>query len=147
MTTKNKAGWAAIALTIVAGFEGIRQYAYLDPVGIPTICFGETKGVKIGDKATIDQCKAMLMASLSEAHDSVNRCVKVPMTPSREAALTSFTYNVGGNAFCKSTLVRKLNDGDTEGACNELLRWDKAKGITLRGLANRRAEERKLCLE
>ena len=146
MTTKNKAGWAAIALTIVAGFEGLRQYAYLDPVGIPTICFGETKGVKIGDKATIDQCKNMLMASLLEAHDSVSRCVKVPMTSSREAALVSFTYNIGGSAFCKSTLVKKLNDGDGVGACNELLRWDKAKGVTLPGLTKRRADERNLCL-
>lgn len=146
MTTKKKAGWAAIALTVVAGFEGLRQYAYLDPVGIPTICFGETKGVKMGDKATLEQCKGMLLDSLYEAHESVSRCVKVPMTESREAALVSFTYNVGGSAFCSSTLVRKLNVGDTVGACNELLRWNKSKGIVLPGLVNRRAEERKLCL-
>ena len=146
MTTKNKAGWAAIALTVVAGFEGLRQYAYLDPVNVPTICFGETKNVKMGDTATIEQCKDMLMESLNEAHASVYRCVKVPMTPRREAALTSFTYNIGGGAFCKSTLVRKLNEGDTVGACNELLRWDKAKGITLPGLTKRREEERNLCL-
>lgn len=146
MTTKKKAGWAAIALTAVAGFEGLRQYAYLDPVGIPTICFGETKGVKMGDKATLEQCKGMLLDSLYEAHESVSRCVKVPMTDSREAALVSFTYNIGGNAFCKSTLVRKLNSGDVVGACNELPRWNKASGIVLPGLVKRREEEKKLCL-
>jgi lysozyme len=145
-TTKQKAGWAAIALTAVAGFEGLRQTAYLDPVGIPTICFGETKGVKMGDKATLEQCKGMLMDSLYEAHESVSKCVKVPMTESREAALVSFTYNIGGGAFCKSTLVRKLNSGDVIGACNELPRWNKASGIVLPGLTKRREEERKLCL-
>jgi lysozyme len=145
-TNRQKAGWAAIALTAVAGFEGLRQTAYLDPVGIPTICFGETKGVKMGDKATLEQCKGMLMDSLYEAHESVSKCVKVPMTDSREAALVSFTYNIGGGAFCKSTLVRKLNSGDVIGACNELPRWNKASGIVLPGLTKRREEERKLCL-
>lgn len=146
MKTKQKAGWAAIALTAVASFEGLRQYAYLDPVGIPTICFGETKGVKMGDKATLEQCKGMLLDSLYEAHESVAKCVKVPMTDSREAALVSFTYNIGGSAFCRSTLVKKLNVGDVVGACNELPKWNKANGIVLPGLVNRREEERKLCL-
>jgi lysozyme len=147
MTPKKKAGWAAIAVTIVAGFEGIRQYAYRDPIGIPTICFGETKGVKIGDRATIEECKGMLLESLELAHKSVSQCVKVPMTDKREAALVSFAYNIGGGAFCKSTLVKKLNSGDTVGACNELPKWDKANGIVLAGLTKRREEERKLCLE
>lgn len=147
MENKQKAGWLAIAVAAVASFEGLRQTAYNDPVGIPTICFGETKGVKIGDKATIEQCKGMLAESLSIADKSVMSCVKVPMGDYRHAALVSFTYNVGGAAFCNSTLVKKLNVGDAVGACNELPKWTYAKGIQLPGLVKRRNEERELCLK
>ena len=47
----------------------------------------------------------------------------------------------------KSTLLKKLNNGDRVGACNQLLRWDKAGGKKLRGLTLRRQSENKLCLE
>jgi lysozyme len=59
----------------------------------------------------------------------------------------SFAYNVGGGNYCGSTLVRKLNAGDTAGACNELTRWTRAKGIVLPGLVKRREAERQLCLQ
>lgn len=145
-TNKQKAGWAAIAITCVSGFEGLRQAAYLDPVGIPTVCFGETKGVKLGQVKTIDECKGMLHDSLMISDQSVERCVHVPMSDDRHAALVSFTYNIGGGAFCASTLVKKLNAGDIVGACNELPKWNKARGITLPGLTKRREQERQLCM-
>lgn len=141
------ARWLAIATTAVVGFEGSRQVAYRDPVGIPTICFGETRGVKLGDRATPEQCKAMLADSLAKADHDVTRCVHEPLPDYRHAALVSFTYNVGGRAFCASTLVRKLNAGDVRGACNELLRWTKSRGIELPGLVKRREEERQMCLK
>lgn len=144
---RKKAAWCVIAVACVSGFEGLRQVAYNDPVGIPTICFGETQGVKLGQRRTLDECKDMLADSLDKANASVERCVKVPMSDKRHAALVSFTYNVGGDAFCGSTLVTKINSGNTIGACDELLRWTKAKGITLPGLVKRREQERKLCLE
>ena len=62
---------------------------------------------------------------------------------------TSFltlAFNIGTGAFCKSTLVRKLNLYDYEGACQEILKWDKYKGRPLKGLTNRRKDENKLCL-
>lgn len=144
---KQRAAWCAIAVACVSGFEGLRTVAYLDPVKIPTICFGETKGVKMGDRATLAQCQAMLADSLELANKAVERCVSTPLPPERQAALVSFTYNIGGGAFCSSTLVRKLNSGDVRGACNELPRWVKAKGITLPGLIKRRQEERVMCLK
>lgn len=144
---RKKAVALSIALSLVAGAEGLRQVAYLDPVGIPTACFGETKNVRMGQTFTLEECKAMLAASLLEADQAIERCVKVPLPPAREAALISFTYNVGGGAFCSSTLVRKLNAGDTPGACDELLRWTKARGVELPGLKRRRAEERQLCMQ
>ncbi len=147
-TQKNKtAAWVAICVACVSGFEGLRQVAYRDPVGIPTICFGETQGVELGQKRTVEECKDMLADSLERANAAVSRCVYVPMSDERRAALVSFTYNVGGNAFCGSTLVKQLNAGYTVDACNQLLRWNRAKGIVLPGLTNRREQERALCLK
>lgn len=147
---KKKAAWVLIAVASVSSFEGLRQIAYEDPVGIPTICFGETHGVKMGDVATLAQCQDMLADSLEKANQAVDACVVAPLPDARRAALVSFTYNVGGTAFCKSTLVRKINSGDISGGCNELPRWNKATKagvpIVLPGLTKRRAEERKLCL-
>lgn len=144
---RKTAAWCAIAVTCVSGFEGLRQVAYSDPVGIPTICFGETKGVKLGQKASIDECRAMLAESLELADQAVMLCTKVALPDKRRAALVSFTYNVGGAAYCKSTLVKKLNAGDTVAACDELLRWTTAKGVKLPGLVKRRQQERELCRE
>lgn len=147
LSNKQKAGWCAIAVTCVSAFEGLRQTAYADPVGIPTICFGETKGVKLGDRATLEECKALLADSLEIADRGVRSCVKGLLPDYRRAALVSFTYNVGVSNLCGSTLVRKLNAGDVAGACNELTRWNRAKGIVLPGLTKRRAAERDMCLK
>lgn len=141
------AGWTAVCVACVSGFEGLRTVAYRDPVGIPTICFGETKNVSIGDTATADQCAGLLSERLSEFNMGVDSCVRVPLTDARRASFVSFSYNVGTNAFCRSTLVRKLNAGDTAGACDELLKWNKAAGIPLPGLTKRRQAERELCRE
>lgn len=132
-------------LVLVGSFEGLRTVAYKDPVGIPTICYGSTAGVKMGQTATRAQCEELLGEELLEAHDAMAACVKVPLSPNERSAYTSFTYNVGGLAFCRSTLVRKLNAGDHRGACAELSRWNKARGIVLPGLTRRRAAERQLC--
>lgn len=146
-TTRQKAGWLAIAVTCVSGFEGLRQIAYRDPVGIPTACFGETKGIKMGDKFTLAQCQGMLADSLQVANKAVDSCVHAPLPDERRAALVSFTYNIGGGAFCSSTLVKVLNSGQTKAACDQLLRWDTAKGIKLPGLTKRRQAERELCMK
>lgn len=146
---KRGAAITALAVSLVAGFEGLRTVAYLDPVGIPTVCFGETKGVSLGDKYTVEQCKAMLGDRLVEFEAGMTKCIANPArVPDKSyVAFLSFTYNVGVGAFCKSTLVKKLNAGDLIGACNELPKWVKAGGITLPGLVKRREAERQLCLE
>ncbi|CUI04666.1 Lysozyme [Janthinobacterium sp. CG23_2] len=146
LTNKQRAGWCAIAVTMVGGFEGLRLAAYADPVGIPTICFGETKGVHLGQRATLDQCKAMLAASLQLANHAVDDCIRAPLPDYRRAALVSFAYNVGQANLCGSTLARKMNAGDVEGGCDEMLRWKYARGIYLPGLVTRRQAERNLCL-
>lgn len=131
--------------TLVAGFEGLRTVAYRDPVGIPTLCYGSTQGVRMGQGATRAQCEALLGHELLAAHEQMQACVRVPLTPGQRSAFTSFTYNVGARAFCRSTLARKLNAGDHAGACAELDRWVHARGIRLPGLVRRRAAERALC--
>jgi lysozyme len=142
-----KAGWCAIALVCVSGFEGVRQYVYLDPVGIPTWCFGETQGPRPVGYIPMAQCEALLVESLEIANQQVDSCVQTYLPDTRRAALVSFVYNIGGAAFCSSTLVRKLNAGDTAGACDELSRWTRAKGIVLPGLVKRREAERQMCLQ
>ena len=139
------AGSLTMATTLVGYFEGRSLVAYLDPVGIPTICDGITAGVRLGQTKTAAECDALLAAELGKACAVVDRAVRVPLTPARRAALCSFVYNAGGTAFTGSTLLRKLNAGDTRGACAELSRWVYAKGQKLAGLVNRRAAERELC--
>lgn len=130
---------------LVAGFEGLRTAAYRDPVGIPTICYGHTAGVRLGQGATREQCEALLGRELLQAHEQMLACVRVPLSAGQRNAFTSLSYNIGAAAFCRSTLARKLNAGDPVGACAELDRWVHARGIRLPGLVRRRAAERALC--
>lgn len=140
------AGALAVAIPVVSWFEGRSNDAYLDPVGIPTICEGITKGVQLGQRKTDTECDALLLEELRSALSTVDSKVKVPMPDTRRAALASFVYNVGAGAFSSSTLVRKLNSGDVRGGCDELLRWVLADGKRLPGLVKRREAERELCL-
>lgn len=137
---------AALLVTLVGGFEGLRQVAYLDPVGIPTACFGYTDGVRVGDRYTLAQCHELLLEELLEAETHVNRCIAVDLTDTERAALVSFTYNVGPSGVCGSTLQRYFNAGMKTEGCLQLDRWVYAKGVKLPGLVTRRAAERDLCL-
>ena len=130
---------------LVTWFEGRSLVAYADPVGIPTICEGVTRGVSLGDVATPAQCDKLLERELNIALTAVDRQVRVPLPETRRAALGSFVYNVGESQFTRSTLLRKLNAGNALGACAELSRWIYAGGKRLAGLVKRRAAERELC--
>lgn len=150
MLNKRIAGYTlaatiSIATAVVASFEGLRTKTYLDPVGIPTICYGHTATAKIGDSKTPAECEDLLGKDLLIAIRDVESRVRVDMTVERRAALVSFVYNVGGTKFGTSTLLRKLNASDARGACAELSRWVYAGGVKLKGLVARRAEERALC--
>lgn len=138
-------GVIGMAGALVVWFEGRALVAYLDPVGIPTICEGVTQGVRLGDVATPAECDALLEKELTIALSAVERQVRVPLPDARRAALASFVYNVGEGQFSRSTLLRKLNAGDAAGACAELSRWVYAGGKQLAGLVKRRAAERELC--
>lgn len=134
-----------MCLTILCSAEGVRQNAYSDVGGVPTICFGETKGVHIGDHKTIAECKAMLDGRLQEFAVGVDRCTKVELTPEVKAAMVDFAYNVGVGRYCQA-IAPHLNAGNTRVACDELLRYTKAAGIVFPGLVKRRHAERELCV-
>lgn len=150
--TTGAAAVLAAAAAFVGPWEGERTEAYLDRIASPpvwTVCYGETRGVKPGDRYTSQQCQQMLIAALADYHAPLARCI--PALPDQpqgvQVALTSWTYNVGPTAACSSTLAKLANAGDWRSACNQLPRWDKAGGKVVRGLTNRRAAEQRLCLE
>lgn len=143
--TATGAATLSIAATVVTYFEGYRPTAYLDSVGIPTICYGHTETARLGQTLSQEQCNRLLAADLGTALAAVDNAVTVPLSVERRAALASFTYNVGADKFAKSTLLAKLNAGDTAAACAELSRWVYAGGQKLAGLETRRAAERELC--
>lgn len=142
-------GWAALCVTIVGGFEGLATHAYPDRLayGIPTVCYGETEGVKLGDVYTPAQCADMLALKLPRYNDEISKCIHVTISDKERAAYVSFAYNVGSAGFCHSTAAKRLNAGDPKGACDALMAWNRAGGRVVAGLTRRREAERKLCLE
>lgn len=142
---------AAAAIALVGAWEGLKLVTYRDIVGVPTVCYGETRGVTMGDRYTKAECDEMLREALIDfERDGLRRCVKpeqlAKVPDDAYNAFLSLSYNVGTGAFCRSTLVKKLNRGDVRGACNELPKWVKAGGRTVRGLVNRRKDEQRICL-
>lgn len=134
-------------LSLIKESEGLRQKAYLDSVGVPTIGFGHTKGVKLGQEITYSQAVEYLKEDLREAEQAVLRLVKVQLSQGQFDALVSFVFNLGAGAFAKSTLLKKLNARDYSGAANEFGKWVNAGGRPLKGLITRREGERRLFLE
>lgn len=143
------AGALALAVSFIGSWEGLRTLAYPDKLAddLPTVCYGETRGVKLGDKYTKAECDAMLQKSVVQFEAGLDKCLTVTLPVQTKIALVSWTYNVGSEAACKSTLVKKANAGNLVGACDELLRWNKANGRVVQGLTNRREAERALCLQ
>lgn len=141
------AGAIAIAAAIIAPWEGVELRAYRDIVGVPTICYGETRGVDMGDVATLEECSTMLAVAVREFATAIAPCLPKTLPDKTRAAFISVAYNIGSGAFCKSSMSRRAKAGDLKGACEALLMWNKAGGRVVKGLVNRRNAERKLCLE
>ena len=136
---------------LICGFEGKRLIAYDDGVGVWTIGFGTTvypNGIKVkkGDTCTEAQAKAYMAHDLKKFEDAVNNVVKVPLKQNQFDALVSLAYNIGTDAFSKSTLVKKLNANDIRGAADQFDVWVNAGGKRMQGLVNRRAKEKALFL-
>ncbi|EMB8996680.1 lysozyme [Enterobacter asburiae] len=138
-------------IALIKQFEGCKLTAYQDSVGVWTIGYGWTqpvdgKPIRAGMTIKQETAERLLKTGLVSYESDVSRLVKVDLTQGQFDALVSFTYNLGARSLSTSTLLRKLNASDYAGAADEFLRWNKAGGKVLNGLARRREAERALFL-
>lgn len=138
---------SAAGLIGIASHEGFSDTAYIPIAGdVPTIGFGSTEGVQLGDKITVPEALERLHRDVGNAESAIGLCVTVPLSQGEYDAFTSLAFNIGTTAFCSSTLVRKLNGGDYEGACQEIRKWVYSDGRKVQGLVNRREDEYRMCM-
>ena len=129
------------AVDLIKRFEGFRANAYVCPGGHWTAGYGTRRGVTPTTHVTEDEAEQMLMRDLEMLARGVRALLKVPLTDSQFGALVSFAYNLGLGALANSTLIRKVNAGNLDGAREEFGRWVNAGGKRLDGLVRRRAAE------
>lgn len=142
----------ALAVAVAMPAEGLRQWAYRDPPGILSVCYGHTGDVVQGKRYSLAECRTLLNADMLKAVDTVERCV--PGLPENVlAAFSDAVYNAGPRIACdrnKSTAARLLAAGRIPEACEQLPRWNRSTvagvSVELPGLTARRAKERELCL-
>lgn len=141
-----------VGVDLISSFEGTRFKAYDDGVGFWTIGTGTTvypNGVKVkqGDTCTPEQAKTYFKHDLAKFEKAVNESVTVPLNQNQFDALVSLTYNIGSGAFKDSTLLKRLNKGNYQGAAEQFLVWNKAGGKVMKGLVRRREAEQALFLK
>lgn len=132
-------------LDLIRKFEGLRLETYDCPGGKLTIGYGHTgSDVKPGLKISAEKATALLKEDVKRFEKSVTEMVTIPMTQGMFDALVSFSFNLGAGKLQSSTLLKKLNAADKQGAAEEFLKWNKANGEPLAGLTARRNGEREL---
>ena len=133
------------AAKIITDFEGTKLRAYRCPAGVLTIAVGHTgPDVTEGQIITASDAVRLLYGDMLEADKAIDELVEVPLRENQRAALISFIFNIGRNAFRNSTLLKLINAGNFSAAGLQFARWDKAGKIQLPGLVKRRAAERAL---
>lgn len=139
--------FSAMGLITVALHEGYTDRAVVPvPGDVPTVGFGTTSGVKMGDTTTPERALVRLAEDVGETERAIKRCIHVELHQHEWDAYVSFAYNVGSGAFCRSTLGRLLNERRYEEACAELLKWVYVGKSRVRGLENRRKQEYDKCM-
>lgn len=147
-----KYAWIAVAVAMIAPFEGYYGHAYRDVVGVKTICYGATAadGIDFNRTYTKQECLQILAKDLPKYEAPLQKCIKpevyAALPPHRHAALVSLAYNVGSASVCRSSVVRDLNAGRVRQACDDFMKFDRAGGRVIQGLVNRRRQERVACL-
>jgi lysozyme len=147
---------SAAALVGLVMHEGYTDRAIIPVKGdVPTIGFGTTGGVKMGDTITPPKALARALTDVQKFEGALKQCVTAPLHQYEYDAFVGFSYNVGSAAFCRSGIVKNLNAGDYQGACREILRWTYFQGKNCAapenarlcgGLAKRRQEEYRQCM-
>ncbi|TKI01618.1 lysozyme [Martelella alba] len=142
----------AIAITVALlcgndGLEGTKHYPYRDVGGVWTVCTGHTGKDTIPGKYYSDaECNVLLADDLQSVKKEVDADIKVPIDPYMRAAMYSFAFNVGVNAFRHASLLHNLNAGNQPAACDGLRQWVRVNDQRNRGLINRREIERTVCM-
>lgn len=141
-----------VAVDLIAKWEGKRNAAYQDVIGVWTICYGHTHGVRPGDYMTDEECRALLRKDIRSYRLGLHRYFTDEtqarrLTPDRDAAFTSLAINIGYAGAGKSTATRRLNAGNVPGACVAATWYNKAGGRVWVGLERRRADEYRHCMK
>ena len=135
------------AIDLIKKYEGFSARPYKCPAGVLTIGYGRTIDVRPYEITTEKAETIWLDKYVKTIADQILALVKVELSNNQICALIDFVYNLGIGNFKSSTLLRKINQGDFSAAANEFLKWNKAGGIVLKGLENRRIAERMLFLD
>ncbi len=148
---------SAAAFVALVSSEGYTDRAIIPTKGdIPTLGFGSTTGVKIGDTTTPVRAIQRAAKELDTVYEAaVKRCAPVPMHQAEYDVYVDMTYNIGPAAFCSSTMASRLREGDYAGACNQILQWKRAAGYDCStpgnkrcwGLWERRLQSHAKCME
>ncbi|MGL4351802.1 MAG: glycoside hydrolase family protein [Plesiomonas shigelloides] len=157
MSTKTRIAVATLSLSAAAfaglvTHEGWTEKAIIPVKGdVPTVGPGLTKRpdgspVQMGDTIKPIEGIKRSLSHIQKDEAGIKACVTAPLTQYEYDAFVSLTYNIGVASFCKSTLMRVLNSGQYQAACEQILRWDKFKGKPLRGLTFRRQREYQQCM-
>lgn len=127
---------------IIKGWEGLRLVAYRDIVGVWTICYGETLGVRAGMRKTAAECEALLYERVyRDFYIPMSQCaapafVEAPVPV--QAAMLGGGYNFGVGGWCGSTAARYIRAKLWRHACDAQTAWNRAGGKVVQGLVNRR---------
>jgi lysozyme len=134
---------SAEGLNLVKRWEGYRQHTYLDVAGFPTIGFGHRLLASESFPNGIEeaQANAILARDVRGAEQAVTRMVKVTLTQNQFDALVDFVFNLGQGKLAASTLLKELNLGHYDAACEQLLLWDRAGAQENATLKARRSAE------
>ena len=131
---------SAVGLVGIAVDEGYSSKAYPDPANgkaVPTIGFGTTHNVRMGDTTTPVKALQRKLTDVQQFEGVLKACVTAPLHQGEYDAYVNLAYNIGPNAFCKSTLVKRLNALDYAGACEAILMWKRAGGEDCSAPGNR----------
>lgn len=155
-------GLSALGLVGIAQQEDFRGKAYLDDAGIPTVGFGSTKGVKMGDTITVRKALSRLSTEVQDEYvEGFHKYAgDIPMYQTEADVYIRVIYNIGVHAFSTSTMHRKLREGDYAGACAGIKLFNKVtitvrdpetgerrkKKVFNQGLANLREEQYAECM-
>lgn len=140
------AAMLALAVPLIATWEGKENDPYVDLVGVLTVCYGETRGIE--NRTYSDaECDAMLHEAAGDFGEAVlDRNPNLLDRPYQWAAATSLSYNIGKAGYSRSTAAKRFESGNWAGGCEAMTWYNRAGGKVVRGLVNRRRDEYRLCM-